>query len=253
MLALVTLLVFLPVRHHGFVVYDDPEYVSENWNVQAGLTWAGVEWAFTTRHASNWHPLAWLSHMLDCELFGLNAGAHHLVNVLFHVANTVLLFLLLLRMTGKPWPAAFAAALFAWHPLHVESVAWVAERKDVLCVFFGLLALLFYVRYAQRRAESEGRRARAGIANPALDSRPSTLDYGLALFFFALGLMAKPMLVTLPFAMLLLDYWPLQRVPSFKFQVPSCEARVAQPSTLNSQLCCLRSGRSSCSPRLRAW
>ena len=149
LLALITLLAYLPASRDGFVNYDDQDYVTENSVVQKGLTWTGIKWAFTTGHASNWHPLTWLSHMADCELFGLNPGAHHLVNVLFHTANAVLLFLLLLRLTGALWPAAFVAALFAWHPLHVESVAWISERKDVLSTFFALLTLLAYARYAQ--------------------------------------------------------------------------------------------------------
>ena len=154
LLALVTLLAYLPVARDGFINYDDQDYVTENRVVQNGLTWAGVQWAFTTGHASNWHPVTWLSHMLDCELFGLNAGAHHFVNVLFHAANAVLLLLLLFRLTGALWPSAFVAALFAWHPLHVESVAWISERKDVLSTFFALLTLLAYTRYAQGRRES---------------------------------------------------------------------------------------------------
>jgi tetratricopeptide (TPR) repeat protein len=221
LLAFVTLLVYLPVAGHGFSIFDDPDYVTGNRVVQNGLTRAGIEWAFTTWHASNWHPLTWLSHMLDCELFGLNAGAHHLVNVLLHAANTVLLFGLLWRLMNALWPGAFVAALFAWHPLHVESVAWISERKDVLSTFFALLTLLAYARYAQKRSRVEGREARADAAVPALDPRRSTLDCAPALFFFALGLMAKPMLVTLPFVMLLLDYWPLERfrVPGSAFQV----------------------------------
>jgi tetratricopeptide (TPR) repeat protein len=225
LLALITLLVYLPAAYHGFSIFDDDDYVTGNHIVQNGLTWAGVKWAFTTWHASNWHPLTWLSHMLDCELFGLNAGAHHLVNVLFHTANVVLLLLLLLRLTGELWPSAFVAALFAWHPLHVESVAWISERKDVLSTLFALLALLAYTRYAQGRSRVEGRAvsaplrrakgSRADTTAPALGFRLWTLDYTLALFFLALGLMAKPMLVTLPFVMLLLDYWPLQRFPAF--------------------------------------
>src|SRR5208282_2220786 len=210
LLALVTLLVYLPASHDGFVNYDDQDYVTENSPVQKGLTWTGIKWAFTTGHASNWHPLTWLSHMTDCELFGLNPGAHHSVNLLLHAANAALLFLLLLRLTGNLWPGAFIAALFAWHPQHVESVAWVSERKDVLSTFFALLTLLAYTRYAQ------------GVTRDLCQVTPtnSTLSpvtrhwsrfYWLALIFFALGLMAKPMLVTLPFVMLLLDYWPLQR------------------------------------------
>jgi tetratricopeptide (TPR) repeat protein len=217
LLAAVTLLVYWPVWNHGFVNFDDGAYVSQNPVVQAGLTWPGVKWAFTTFHSANWHPVTWLSHMLDCELFGLDPGGHHLANVLFHAINAVLLFLFLFRTTQALWPSALAAALFAWHPLRVESVAWAAERKDVLCAFFFLLTLRTYCRYAQKRSKVESREPRAAPGAAALDLRPSTLDYGLALFFFALGLMSKPMLVTLPFVLLLLDYWPLQRVPGFEF------------------------------------
>jgi protein O-mannosyl-transferase len=195
-LALVTMLLYLPAGWHGFILEDDPEYVTENAMVNSGLSWAGVKWAFFGWHASNWHPLTWLSHQLDCQLFGLNAGAHHLVSVLFHAANAVLLFLVWRRLTGTLWPAAVVAALFAWHPLHVESVAWVAERKDVLSTFFGLLALLAYARYV---AEAQVRPPRAKNY------------FGWSLAAFALGLLAKPMLVTLPFVLLLLDYWPLRR------------------------------------------
>ncbi|MDE3067297.1 MAG: tetratricopeptide repeat protein [Verrucomicrobiota bacterium] len=211
-LALVTLLAYLPAGSHGYLSYDDGDYVTDNHFVQNGLTWAGVRWAFTTWHASNWHPLTWLSLMLDCQLFGLNAGAEHYVNVLFHAANAVLLLLLLVRLTGALWPAALVAALFAWHPLHVESVAWISERKDVLSTFFAMLTLLAYARYAQSRAGAGGQKT--GIAGPGpvpASPRPG-LDYYLALLCFVLGLMAKPMLVTLPFVMLLLDYWPIQRV-----------------------------------------
>jgi protein O-mannosyl-transferase len=197
-LALVTLLVYLPGKHDNFINYDDDDYVTENSAVQNGLTWAGIKWAFTTGHASNWHPLTWLSHMTDCELFRLNPGGHHFTNVLFHAANTVLLFFLLLRLTGALWPGAFIAALFAWHPLHVESVAWIAERKDVLSTFFALLALLSYANYAKEN---------------------SRRSFWFAFLFFALGLMSKPMLVTLPFVMLLLDFWPFQRFSNFKFQM----------------------------------
>ncbi|MGA2241530.1 MAG: tetratricopeptide repeat protein [Verrucomicrobiota bacterium] len=229
LLALVTLLVYLPVAHDGFLVYDDGEYITENPAVQNGLTWTAILWAFTTQHSSYWHPLTWLSHMMDCELFGPNAGAHHVVNALFHAMNTALLFGLLFRLTGALWTGAFVAALFAWHPLHVESVAWISERKDVLSTFFALLTLLAYTRYAQKQSRIEGRESMAKSSVPALDTRPlgaakrsedgSTFDYALALFFFALGLMSKPMLVTLPFVMLLLDYWPLQRVSSDQWQV----------------------------------
>ena len=213
LLALITLLVYLPASRDGFVNYDDQDYVTENSAVQKGLTWPGIKWAFTTSHASNWHPLTWLSHMADCELFGLNPGAHHLVNVLFHTVNAVLLLLLLFRMTGALWPAAFVAALFAWHPLHVESVAWISERKDVLSTFFALLTLLAYARYAQHVTSDMCQVTRTNSASSPVTRHPSRF-YWLALLFFALGLMSKPMLVTLPFVMLLLDYWPLHRLSS---------------------------------------
>ena len=220
LLALITLVAYLPVARDGFVNFDDDDYVTNNQIVQNGLAWAGIKWAFTTWHASNWHPLTWLSHMTDCELFGLNAGAQHYINVLFHTANSVLLLLLLFRLTGALWPAAFVAALFAWHSLHVESVAWISERKDVLSTCFGLLALLAYARYA-REVTGGGWRVtgnQPGTAPSPVTRHPSRF-YALALFFFALGLMAKPMLVTLPFVLLLLDYWPLQRFPNFKSDV----------------------------------
>jgi protein O-mannosyl-transferase len=191
LLAFLTLLVFLPAGWHDFVNYDDPDYVTNNPQVINGLNWTDLKWAFTTGHASNWHPLTWISHQADCELFGLNPGAHHMVNVLIHAANVALVFLLLVRLTERVWPAAMVAALFGWHPLHVESVAWVAERKDVLSTFFGLLALLSYARFGREN-----------------DRR----SFWLALLFFALGLLAKPMLVTLPFIFLLLDFWPLGRL-----------------------------------------
>src|SRR5277367_1081324 len=148
LLTMGTLAIYFPVSHYGFTLYDDTDYVSENPMVENGLTWTGIKWAFTTWHASNWHPVTWISHMLDCQLFGLDAGMHHVVNILFHAANTILLLLLLLRWTHSFWPSAFVAALFAWHPLHVESVAWISERKDVLSTFFALLSLLNYACYA---------------------------------------------------------------------------------------------------------
>jgi tetratricopeptide (TPR) repeat protein len=199
-LALVTLVVYLPTLYHGFVEYDDQQYVTDNPRVQAGLTWTGLIWAFGF-HAGNWHPLTWLSHMMDCQVFGAWAGGHHLTNILLHVASTLLLFSVLNRMTSlradasarqadTMWRSAAVAALFAWHPLHVESVAWVAERKDVLCAFFWMLTLWLYVRYA---------------------GKPSVARYLFALGSFVLCLMSKPMGVTLPFVLLLLDYWPLKR------------------------------------------
>jgi Flp pilus assembly protein TadD len=190
-LVLAVLAVYWPVSQFGFVNYDDGGYVSRNPHVQAGLTLEGLGWALTTVQESNWHPVTWLSHMLDCQLFGLDAGRHHMVNVALHAANAVLLFLLLRRMTKSRWPSAVVAALFALHPLHVESVAWIAERKDVLSTFFGLLALGAYLRYVEQ---------------------PGRGRYVLVAVLFALGLMAKPMLVTLPFVLLLLDYWPLGRL-----------------------------------------
>ena len=219
LLVLGTLAVYLPVVHHGFTLYDDSDYVTENPMVENGLTWAGVKWAFGW-HACNWHPLTWLSHMADCQLFGLDAGMHHCVNLLFHAANSVLLLLLLARWTKALWPGAFAAALFAWHPLHVESVAWVAERKDVLSTFFALLTLLAYTKAV---TSDEWRVTRKTTTSAAIVS-PVTRHLSLlpALIFFALGLMSKPMVVTLPFVMLLLDYWPLNRIRNSEFGIRNC-------------------------------
>ncbi len=196
-LAVSTFIAYEPVRHNAFLGYDDSVYVTNNPNVQSGLSWQNVKWAFTTGRASNWHPLTWLSHMLDCQLFGQRADAHHIINVLFHIANTLLLFIVFNRMTKHFWPSVFVAAVFALHPLHVDSVAWVAERKDVLSTLFWLLTMLAYARYVER---------------------PSTVRFLVTLLFFALGLLAKPMLVTLPFVLLLLDYWPLNRLSS-KFSI----------------------------------
>ncbi len=184
------LVVFWPVLHYGFINYDDPTYVSQNPIVQGGLTWSGMQWAFSSIYGGNWHPLTWISHMLDCQLFGLRAEWHHLTSLLIHTVNSLLLLLLLQRMTGAFWRSLLVAALFALHPLHVESVVWISERKDVLSTFFFLLTLLAYVRYV----------------------KGGKVFYILALVSFAFGLMAKPMLVTLPFVLLLLDYWPLGRL-----------------------------------------
>lgn len=183
--------IYWPVGSHSFIVMDDPMYVYENRVIREGLSADGVVWAFTAFHAGNWHPITWLSHMLDVELFGLSPGPHHLMNVLFHAMNTVLLFLLLDGMTRASWRSAFVAALFAVHPLHVESVAWVAQRKDVLSTFFMLLALHSYRRYVQS---------------------PGSRKYLPVALFFALGLMSKPVLVTFPVLLLLLDVWPLDRI-----------------------------------------
>lgn len=196
-LALVTIGVYVQVLGFDFVNYDDPDYVTANKFVKDGLTPSGFVWAFTHFHAGNWHPLTWISHMLDCQLFGLHAEWHHLVSVLFHAANAVLLFLLFDTLTGARWRSAMVAALFALHPLHVESVAWIAERKDVLSTFFGLLSLIAYTHYAHC------------ISSQSPKSKTWFLR---AIAFFVLSLLAKPMLVTLPFLMLLLDIWPLKRI-----------------------------------------
>ncbi|MBP7977226.1 MAG: tetratricopeptide repeat protein [Verrucomicrobia bacterium] len=236
LLALATWLAYWPVLRCGFVDLDDPLYVTENYQVQAGLSGKGLAWAFTTGHAANWHPLTWLSHQLDAQLFGLRAWGHHLTSLLLHTVNAILLFLVLRRAAGstnreegeagfEPQTAlcALVAALFALHPAHVESVAWVAERKDVLSGFFFMLTLGAYVRYAESRRKMGAERTGlggAGLANE--DERltkgvggrfhlPAIAFYLLALGFFALGLMSKPMLVTVPFVLLLVDYWPLRR------------------------------------------
>ncbi len=190
-LAIVTLAIYAQVIGHQFITLDDPTYIQENPMVNRGVTGAGLVWAFTTFYATNWHPLTWISHMIDCQLFGTNAGRHLLVNALIHAANTLLVFWFLLRTTRARWPSALVAALFALHPLHVESVAWASERKDTLSTFFGLLSLIAYVRYAKA---------------------PSRSRYAWVAITLALGLLAKPMLVTWPFLMLLLDYWPLGRL-----------------------------------------
>ena len=190
LLILTIITVYGQVKNFDFVGYDDQEYITENSHIQNGLTLENIIWAFTTFHSTNWHPLTWLSHMLDCELYGLNPMGHHLTNLLLHTMNTILLFIVLELMTGAIWKSAFVAALFALHPLHVESVAWVSERKDVLSAFFGVLTMGAYYRYVKG---------------------PDFKNYVLVIVFLGLGLMAKPMLVTLPFVLLLLDFWPLKR------------------------------------------
>ena len=207
-LSLLTFAVFWPVKDYRFINYDDPLYVTSNPHVQQGLTLENVFWAFNIGYAGNWHPLSWLSHMLDVELFGPGPAGPHLVNLLLHVANTVLLFLVLRRLTLAHWRSAFVAALFALHPLHVESVACISERKGVLSTLFWLLALGAYGQYVQRNTKSQVQSIRKWASR----------DYWLALLFFVLGLMTKPMLVTLPFVLLLLDYWPLGRMPGLTFQ-----------------------------------
>jgi tetratricopeptide (TPR) repeat protein len=209
-LALVTAALYWPMMHHRFINVDDEQYITSNPHVQAGLTWPGIVWAFENTEAANWHPLTWISHMLDCQLFGLNPGGHHLTSLLFHVANTLLLFLWLNQLTGALWRSAFVAALFAWHPLHVESVAWAAERKDVLSAFFWMLALIAYTRYAQRVTGIRCQVTRTASFLSRVTCHVSR-DYFLALLFFVFGLMSKPTVVTLPFVLLLLDFWPVQR------------------------------------------
>jgi tetratricopeptide (TPR) repeat protein len=187
----ITWIVFGQTVHFEFINFDDGDYVYKNLNVLRGLTPSGILWAFTHLHAANWHPVTWISHMLDCQLYGIRPAGHHLSNVLIHVATGILLFLVLRQMTGALWRSAFVAAVFAIHPLRVESVAWVAERKDTLSGLFLMLTIAAYIRYARRS---------------------SPWSYGLLLLSLALGLMAKPMLVTVPFVLLLLDYWPLHRL-----------------------------------------
>ncbi len=190
-LVMATLAVYWQLQDNLFLNYDDPKYVTENLQVKAGLTPESVIWAFTTSHFSNWHPLTWLSHMLDYQMYGSHPKGHHLTSLLFHMANALLLFMVLFRMTGALWKSGFVAILFALHPLNVESVAWVAERKNVLSTFFWLLTMQAYIHYVER---------------------PSVLRYGLTVLLFALGLMSKPMLVTLSFVLLMMDCWPLRRL-----------------------------------------
>jgi protein O-mannosyl-transferase len=218
-LALVTAALYWPITRNGFINFDDDEYIVGNPHVTSGLSWTNVVWAFTTGAAANWHPLTWISHMVDCDLFQLNPGGHHLMNLLIHVANTLLLFLLLNKMTGALWRSAFVAAFFAWHPLHVESVAWASERKDTLSTFFWLLTLMAYAQYA--RGVAGGRWQVTGDKSVAMSpvTRHPSLFYALSLIFFACGLTSKPMVVTLPFVLLLLDYWPLQRIQSSEFGI----------------------------------
>ncbi|HUD47611.1 MAG TPA: tetratricopeptide repeat protein [Candidatus Baltobacteraceae bacterium] len=211
-LGLGTIALYSPAFTFGFVNLDDEIYVTANPHVNRGLTSTGLLWAFQSGYAANWHPLTWLSHMVDSQIFGPRAGGHHATSLLLHALNSVLLFLVLRRMTGAFWRSAAVAAFFAWHPLHVESVAWIAERKDVLSGFFWMLALWAYLRYAE---------------NSKSQLPTSKIFYALALLFFALGLMAKPMLVTLPCILLLIDWWPLGRL---RFgAAPGAEAK-APPS-----------------------
>ena len=211
LLVITTLSVYWQVGGHEFVRYDDPGYVYDNPQVRAGLTRESIAWTFTTFCESNWHPLTWLSLMLDRELYGVHPGWYHFTNVLLHVTNSILLYLLFRRMTGEVWQSGFVAGLFALHPLHVESVAWVSERKDVLSTFFWLLTMWSYVQYCERR---------------------STLRYLATIALYVAGLMAKAMLVTLPFVLLLLDWWPLRRF-TFTFRLQEAVTRL--PEARNSK------------------
>lgn len=191
LLVLTTLWIYYPVSEHDFINYDDGQYVFGNYNVKKGLTSESIKWAFFTFEAANWHPVTWLSHMFDCQIYGINPGKHHITNVILHIFNTLLLFYVLLMSTERVWHSAFIAAFFAIHPMHVESVAWIAERKEVLSSFFMFITLIFYITYVKSQEK---------------------ISYWAALFFFALGLMSKPMIVTLPFLLILFDYWPLERL-----------------------------------------
>jgi len=236
-----TAILYWPIVGHQFIGYDDNQYLVQNWHVQSGLTWRGISWAFTSGYASNWHPLTWISHMLDWQFYGANPSGHHLTNLILHAVNSAFLFVLLFQMTRATWRSAFVAALFAWHPLHVESVAWAAERKDVLCAFFWILTLMAYTRYVRKKALAghrwiepvtvrepansakshplpggEGRgEGERNFTSGHSHEKSTTSNYALSLLLFALALMSKPMAVTLPCVLLLVDFWPLERFPIF--------------------------------------
>jgi 4-amino-4-deoxy-L-arabinose transferase and related glycosyltransferases of PMT family len=212
--AVMTFGIYAQVIRHQFITLDDGWYIRDNPMVNRGVTLAGLAWAFTTFYRANWHPLTWIAHMIDSQLFGMSAGGHLLVNALIHVANTLLVFSFLSRTTHARWPSALVAALFALHPLHVESVAWAAERKDTLSTFFGLLSLISYTRYAEENSRKW---------------------YAWTVVTLALGLLAKPMLVTWPFVMLLLDYWPLRRLS---------QSTAGRTSSFGLRHCCARNCRS---------
>lgn len=196
LLAAATLALYWPATRYDFVALDDDQYVYDNPWVTHGLDWSTAKWAMTSTYAANWHPLTWVSHLLDASIYGRQPGGPHFTNVVLHALNALLLFVVLLRLTGALWPSWIAAALFAWHPLRVESVAWISERKDLLCGLFWMLTLWAYVRYVEEFK---------------VQSSKFKVFYALALLFFVLGLLSKPMIVTLPFVFLLVDYWPLQR------------------------------------------
>jgi hypothetical protein len=267
LLALLTLALYWPAGRCDFVDLDDPGYVFENQVVRQGVSASGLMWALADAHESNWHPVTWVSHMLDCQCFGLRPGAHHFVSVGLHCANAVLLFLLLRALTGAFWRCAVAAAAFAWHPLRVESVAWISERKDVLSGLFFLLTLWAYARYVEERSggvmewwsigkgKSIGRNQASGVqhsSTPALHCSAAARFYALALLFFALGLMSKPMLVTTPFVLLLLDFWPLGRLAA---AAPKSEPDIVAASpelrTSGQSLPAVRSAKGSAKAGLR--
>ena len=226
LLSAATLAVYWPVLHHDFVNYDDDCYVVQNRQINAGLTWQGLAWAFGRLHGDGtyWHPLTWVSHMVDCQLFGLKPAGHHLANLLFHALNSILVFLLFKRLTQAFWRSALLAALFALHPLQVDTVAWVAERKNLLSALFFFLTLWAYSRYAERRMQNAECNTQARSFLPSFTHHVSRFTYHASIFYlfslllFACGLMCKPVLVTVPFVLLLLDYWPLRRfrIPWFK-------------------------------------
>lgn len=201
LMAAATLVLYLPVTGYGFVGLDDDQYVYENPWVSSGLSWSTIRWSLTSTFAANWHPLTWISHLLDASIYGPFAGGPHLTNVILHALNSLLLFLVLARLTNSPWPSLMTAALFAWHPLHVESVAWISERKDLLSMLWWTLAIWTYMQFANERKKQK----------PPGKSARGVIFYALTVLCFALGLMSKPMVVTLPFVLLLLDYWPLNR------------------------------------------
>ena len=210
-----TIAAFWPLHSSQFIYYDDPDYITGNPWVQSGLTPQGVVWAFGHSWSANWHPLTWISHMLDVTLFGRGPMGPHLVNLFLHVCNVILLFLALEKTTDARWPSAFVAALFAWHPLHVESVAWISERKDVLSAFFFMLCLRSYLNYAGESLSSSHSAGRTNSQGLRWLECFRSSQYGLALLFLGLGLLSKPMLVTVPFVLLLLDFWPLGRWRDF--------------------------------------
>jgi hypothetical protein len=191
MLIVATIVTYWQVGNHQFISLDDGLYIFENPKIRAGMSVEGIAWAFGFTGIAYWHPLTWISHMLDCQLFGLNAGRHHMMNLIFHLTNSLILFYLFRKITGDSWKSGVIATLFAVHPINVESVAWIAERKNVLSTFFWMLTLMSYSFYSVKRR---------------------LITYTLTLLLFGLGLLAKPAIVTLPFVMLLLDFWPLNRL-----------------------------------------